>query len=145
MLKNKEYITTQKFKIYFSPAEPYHPHPKYFWKNCNKKDFFEFPISKAKIIDIPFVSAILLMIGYLPTRFVYSLGRGNKILNFNVHVNEFTDIKHLKSIKPDFILAKKYLEIPLKKRIAFFDKLFQMIKKDYELLTLEEIAKRLNE
>ena len=145
MLKNKEYITTQKFKIYFSPAEPYHPHPKYFWKNCNKKDFFEFPISKAKIIDIPFVSAILLIVGYLPTRLVYLLGKRNNVLNFEIHINEFTDKKDLEKISPksDFILTKKYLKMPLKKRMALFDNLFMAIKGDYELLALGDIAKRL--
>lgn len=148
LLENKGYITTQKLKICFSPAKPYHPHPKYFWRNYkHNKDFFEFPVSKSGITSLPFMSAVLLVIGRLPAKLAYLLSKSSKILTFNVHVVEFTDKKDLENISPksgyNFILAKKYLKMPLKKRMAFFDEFFTAINKDYRLLTFGDMAKML--
>ncbi len=142
-IKNKNYLVLQKLKHYASPAVPYIPRADAFWKkeeNDEKSSFIEIPIGKMKGIDLPFISAVLLCFHrFLPASLFYNLSR-RPMINLQFHINEFTQESDIAGVEEDFILTKTYCSLPLEKRLTSFSSLLNWMKRDYTLITLNEMA-----
>lgn len=141
-LKDKEYITVQRIYDLWGKREPYKPSDKSITKDNGNDNFIEIPISVIPIVSYPFVSALLLKYGIVLSRVAYHFCRAcSNFLNFELHINEFTIKEDVFASRMynNLYLTKNYMKIPLNKRLEYYNTLFTLIKKHYEVVLLRDV------
>ena len=153
--ESKSYLTVQdlnglspKFNLYFPDREN-------LFKTApgNQNSIIEIPINIVPFFDYPFISATLLKMGYLPSRFFYSLIlRKYKFLNFVLHdvefavEDDFTDAYvYENSAEFGTLFYNHYSDIKIEKRLVYFRKLFRLFVRDFSMITMKELASRFRE
>jgi peptidoglycan-N-acetylglucosamine deacetylase len=139
-LKDKAYLTTQRFSDLFSSRAPYRIAVNSVSKKDPNSTLIEMPISVIPYISYPFVSALLLPFHQKFSHIGLSLIRRNTTyLNFELHINEFTKAEDVAGRADTFYLTRNWIQIDYEKRIAYFDALFSAIKKEYDIQLLRDI------
>lgn len=139
-LKDKQYITTQNFFDLWGSKEPYRILEKSLSRVGGSRDIVEIPISTIPFVSYPFVTALLLKYGVAFSKVAYHLLKlRSDFMNLELHINEFTTKEDVPGMHDNLYLTKGYMKIPLKKRLKYYDKLFTLIRRHYELLLLKDV------
>lgn len=139
-LKDKEYIATQSIRDLWGKREPYKPSNESITGCDDSSDFIEIPISVVPFISYPFVSALLLQYGIrLSKAACHVLRMYSDFLNLELHINEFTIKDDVEGLQDSLYLTKGYMRIPLAKRLKYYDELFILIRRHYQLVLLKDV------
>ena len=139
-LWDKEYITTQKFSDLNLPRLPYRMADNLLLKIDKSQNFLEIPITIIPYFNFPFTSSLLLGFGLSFSEFNLKLIRANSnFLNFELHINEFTKKNDIKDSYNNLYITRNFVNIDINKRLHYFNNLFTLIKKDYNIKLLKDV------
>jgi peptidoglycan/xylan/chitin deacetylase (PgdA/CDA1 family) len=140
-LKDKDYLSTQRFAEIFGPRSPYRMSTERLGLPDATKSFIEIPISVIPYLSYPFVTSLLLHFGAAPSLGALSmLVRQGAFVNCELHINEFTDRSDIAAYGGGFYLTQQYVRIDLRERIRYFDRLIDAIKRTCEVVLLRDVA-----
>ena len=138
---HKRYLTYQNPRIYFAPTLPYYPDTDVYVQS-DKLGLLEIPINVVPILNVPCVSWITTNT-MLNTVFYWTIKNTNQVLNFELHDFEFISHEDIGPLESSFSL-QRMLKTSLKERMERLSDRFERFKKDYQLLTMSEIAEKIN-
>ncbi len=140
--------TMGQMNYMFAPIKPYHTSPDSLSKIGNN-GLIEFPITVTKKLRIPFFATTSLFSGSMINRLIYHQICKHQIpIHFQMHLSDFVDysLPELSDQMPatgSGVRLPQALHTPLTKKLKLFGEIIELIHSDYELLTLENWAKRI--
>jgi peptidoglycan/xylan/chitin deacetylase (PgdA/CDA1 family) len=140
-LKDKAYLSTQRFPELFAPHSPYRVAADRLEREDDREAFVEIPISLVPGLGYPFVTSMLLHFGRRPTLHALSMlvARG-RFVNCELHINEFTDRGDLDGDTRGFYLTRQYARIELADRMRYFDALIAAVKRSCDVVLMRDVA-----
>lgn len=137
---HKRYLTFQNPRIFFASTLPYYPGTD-IWEQSTQVGLLEIPINSVPILNVPYVSWLTIN-SVLDKAFYWAIKKTNQILNLELHDFEFISHDDIESTVPNFA-TNMMLKTTLKERMEHLTNLFRTCKKDYQLLTMSDIAERI--
>jgi len=131
----KEYSLAQK--------QPYHPDLNQIWSEGDST-LVELPVSTFSPFSIPFYATTFLTLhpAFFTPAFRLVNGRNN-YLNFQLHSVDFIDQEKELPLYLNSTLKHPAMRFTLSRKFEFFQKSISLIKKEYAILTLKEIAQNI--
>jgi len=115
---------------FLAPVDLYYPHKDKIWKHGPKRKIVEIPLTVTPYLRLPFYANFHLLMGQKFFDLSYQLLKG-KFINYSFHAIELVD---LKKDKFDQRLSRHpNINLPLDKKISFYEHVIDKISKDYEL------------
>ncbi|MBP7055336.1 MAG: polysaccharide deacetylase family protein [Candidatus Omnitrophica bacterium] len=141
VLKNPIFnnLTEETYRILQSPIMPYHPVYGKFWRvGKTERKILEMPVSVIPLLCLPFNSTFLFLSG----RPLFELGlwmteKMGIDLNYNFHSTDM-----LSSINDDVHVKHPGIGLDYKKKFFIFKNMISRIRRAYNFITLEELAKK---
>src|SRR5262249_13990237 len=139
-LKDKEYLSTQRFGDIFAPRAPYRMAADRLGSRDDAQEFLEIPISVIPYVSYPFVTSLLLQFRVRPSLGALAMLVGrNHFVNCELHINEFTDRGDIAAYNGSFYLTRQYVRIDLADRLKYFDSLLGAIKASCDVVLLRDV------
>ncbi len=124
-----------------APKEPYFPDSEKIWM-MGKSNVLEIPVSTFSPFNIPFYATAFLASNPVFFNSAYlTVNNKKKYLNFQLHSVDFFDAKNELPIEIFSSLKHPSFGFSLEKKLAFFEKALNKINSDYEIVTLEKMAR----
>lgn len=135
-------VPYQDFGSLCAKNEPYFPSRRDIYKSSNDNmSILEFPITLIPWLSFPFMNYFLLAMGKFLSKKCYEMVKSRaEFINFVMHDNEIASWEKYKEFKLSYPLCGWHLKKKISGRKIFIKQIIESIKKDYDIVTLEEYA-----
>ncbi len=127
-------------RVLTAPRRAYRPDPNDPYRRGNG-EVFELPIAVEPISRLPFIGTFAVALPGTAVRAAYLPLRGEPFLNFELHGVDVLD--QTDGIPEALAQRQRDLRIPAARKMARLTRIFGWLRRDFEVLTLADAARRL--
>lgn len=141
--KNGLKVPCQDFRSLYAPNEPYFPSKDNIYRSSNNNlRILEFPLTLIPWLLLPFMNYFLLTMGrFVSERCCEMVKSSARFINFVMHDNEVAIWDRYMEFGLPYRLCGWHMKKNINEREKFIKQVIENIKKDYNIVTLEEYCR----